>query len=793
MKVPLSWIKEYVDVTEDIQTLCDKMVGIGLEIEDVVYLGEKVTNVKVCRIVDIAQHPNAERLLCCKVDIGGEIIPIVTNDHHVKVGDKVPVALHNADLANGMHITKGKMRGEESWGMFCGAEELGINGDMYPGADSDGVLILQDGATVGADIRGEVGIDDYVLDVCVTANRQDCNSVLGLAREVAVALGKTCKQPDISYTEGTVETTDLVSVDVVADDICRGYYMQGVTDVTVAKSPVWLTSRLAKVGLHGINNLVDITNYVLFEIGQPMHAFDYDDIDEHKIVVRRATDGEKIVPLDGKEYTLCSDDLVIADQHRAVGLAGIMGGANSGIKDTTRCVLFESATFARKNVRRTGHRLGLRSDSSARFEKGIETYTNNLGLSRALHLIEQLGCGKITKGRISVGEVASDRIVQFDKRRIAKLLGIVIPDERILSILSSLNIATEIDGNNVKCVIPPYRDDIQRDCDLVEELIRVYGYDNITGTLMEKSRITTGGKTTEEKQIDDIKTLLCGLRYNECVFYPFAGKALFDKASTKPVDESVYIRVKNPIGEELSLMNRELAPNMLQCVALNLSRNNSELRLFEVGKAYLADSLPLVDLPIEQKRLSVCATETDFDSFRKDILQIVGSVTDGKIKLVRSSCDLLHTGISADIFVDGKNIGHFGKIHPQIASNFDIDVDCWYAELYLDELFRLARGDVRYQPFAKYPSVSRDFAFLCNEDVAVQDILDEFTCLSLVESAELFDIYRDEKLGEGKKSVAITVVFRDRNKTLQDSDIEKQCAKALKSLREKYNVVLREQ
>ena len=288
MKLPLSWLKDYVDITEDIETLCKKMVDIGLEIEEVVYLGENVTNVKVCKIVEINRHPNADKLLCCKVDIGNEIIPIVTNDHNVKVGDKVPVALHGANLHNGLHITKGKMRGEESFGMFCGSEELGINADMYPNADTDGVLILRSSAVVGEDVRKEVGIDDYILDVSVTANRQDCNSVLGLAREVAVALGKTCKEPDVSYTETSGLTADLVDVKVKATDICKGYYMQGLTDVKIGKSPLWITSRLAKVGLRSINNLVDITNYVLFEIGQPMHAFDYNDISDKCIIVRRA-------------------------------------------------------------------------------------------------------------------------------------------------------------------------------------------------------------------------------------------------------------------------------------------------------------------------------------------------------------------------------------------------------------------------------------------------------------------------------------------------------------------------
>lgn len=791
MKLPLSWIKEYVDVTEDIQTLCKKMVDIGLEIEEVVYLGEKVTNVVVCQIVDIAQHPNAERLLCCKVDIGGQIIPIVTNDHNVKVGNKVPVALHNANTANGLHITKGKMRGEESLGMFCGPEELGITADYYPNANVDGVLILQDDAVVGEDIRKVVGIDDYVLDVCVTSNRQDCNSVLGLAREVAVALGKTCKEPTVSYTECDVETRDLVNVHVQDQDLCPAYFMQGVVDVKIEKSPLWMTSRLAKVGLHGINNFVDITNYVLYEIGQPMHAFDHADISDNTIIVRRANEGEKIIPLDGKEYDLTTDDVVIADNSRAVGLAGIMGGANSGIKDTTSTVLFESASFARGNIRRTSRRLGLRSDSSARFEKGIESSTNILGLNRALHLVEQLGAGKIAKNPYCIGKMPQNKTIVFEQSRIQKLLGITIEKDRIISILQSLNIATTVENGTVTCIVPSYRDDISRDCDIIEELIRVYGYDNITGTLMEKSRITSGGKTEKHVFCDKVRTVLTGLRYNECIFYPFGGASLFEKASVNPIDESKYIRVKNPIGEELSLMARDLAPNMLQCVGLNLSRKNSNLKLFEIGKVYLADSLPLTQLPTEEQRVSICATDVTFESFRDDVLQVIYAFTNSGVTLARCESNCLHPGICAEVIIDGEGCGVFGKIHPQVATNFDIQTDCYYAELCIDKLLAHKRGAIKFSAISKFPSVARDFAFVCDEDVAVQNVLDEFLSLSLVESATLFDVYRGAQVGEGKKSIAISVVFTDATKTLQDKEIEKQSGKALRAIQEKYGVVLR--
>ena len=790
MKLPLSWLKDYVDITESIDVLCKKMVDIGLEIEELVYLGENVTNVKVCQIVEIAQHPNAERLLCCKVDIGEQIIPIVTNDHHVQVGDKVPVALHGSTLANGLQIKKGKMRGEESWGMFCGPEELGVTKDMYPNADVDGVLVLLPTAVVGEDIRKEVGIDDYILDVGITANRQDCNSVLGLAREVAVALGKECKEPDVSYTECEVPTRDLVTVEVQDFDVCPSYFMQGVVDVKIEKSPLWMTSRLAKVGLHGINNLVDITNYVLYEIGQPMHAFDQADVSDKAIIVRRAKDGETIVPLDGKEYTLTSEDLVIADKSRAVGLAGVMGGANSGIKDSTTCVLFESATFARGNIRRTSRRLGLRSDSSARFEKGIECATNILGLNRALHLVEQLGAGRVAKGAYCLGKMPETKTIVFEQSRIAKLLGITIEEQRIVSILQSLNIQTSIENGVVTCIVPPYRDDISRDCDIIEELIRVYGYDNISGTLMENSHITSGGKTSDDTLVDKAREVLNGMRYNECIFYPFGGKALFEKASLEPIDESAYIKLLNPIGEELSMMNRSLAPNMLQCASLNLSRKNSHLKLFEVGKVYLSDVLPLVELPEEQKRISICATDTTFDCFRDDVLQVLYAFCD-KATLQRSAQSILHPGISADIIVDGEIVGFFGKIHPQIAENFNIETSCFYAELNFDLLKTKVRGAIKYQPIAKYPSITRDFAFVADEDVPAQGILDVFLALPLVEDAQLFDVYRGEQLCAGKKSLAISVVFRDLNKTLQDSDIEKQVAKALKNIQEKFGACLR--
>ena len=795
MKAPLSWIKEYVDITEDMDTLCKRMVSIGLEIEEVQYLGDKVKNVVVCQIKSIKQHPNADRLRCCEVDIGDNIIPIVTNATNVKEGDKVPVALHDSYIADGTHITKGKMRGEPSDGMFCGIEELGITADWYDVPDEHGVLVLNADAVIGQDIRKEVGLDDYVIDVAVTSNRQDCNSVYGLAREIAVALGKQVRPLELDVVSDHSDNIDkYVDVRVEAQDLCPDYHMQGVKDVVIQKSPVWMTRRLAKVGLRGINNFVDITNYVLMEVGQPMHAFDYQYIKDKHIVVRRARQGETIVALDGKEYSLNENNLVIADNNDAVGLAGIMGGLDSGIKDSTTAVMFEAARFAKDNIRHSSRQLGLRSDSSARFERGIDSYTTVCGLNRALNLVNRLQCGTVIGGQIAVS--TSDnapKVVSFDKKRIKQLLGITISDKRIKQILESLQFGVAIEGKTVTVTVPPYRVDIDRDCDIIEELIRVYGYDNIKGTMMQRSHITKGGKSKLDKSMDSCRNMLCGLRYDECIFYPFAGEALYNKLSIDgKFDLNGAIRLSNPLGEELSLMNISLVPNMMQCVALNHSRKNYNVRLYELGKVYIANSLPLSQLPLEKNRLCMAASEdTDFDTFKKDVLQVVYTFVKS-VKLVRSNAEYLHPGMSADILVGDRLLGSIGKLHPTCAKQFEMARDVYVADIDYDALMELNTDSFVFRNIPKFPSIQRDFALVMDEQVPVQDILDDFSTLCpLSESVKLFDIYRSEKLGADKKSLAISVVFRAKDRTLADSDIEKQVKRCLSTLEERYGAVLR--
>lgn len=793
MKAPISWLNEYVDINVDIDTLCQRMVAIGLEIEEVEYLGNKISGVVIGQIESISAHPNADKLRCCSINVGSSVLPIVTNDQLVKVGDKVPVALDKAVLADGLVIKKGKMRGEESHGMMCCIENLGITTDMYPVLDVDGVLVLQDSAVVGENIIGEIGLDDYIIDVCVTANRQDCNSIYGLAREVAVALDMPLKPLETNYTTTDKLTSDFVNVQIVDSVLCPNYLMQGVTDVVIEQSPLWMRARLAKAGHNAINNIVDITNYVLTEVGQPMHAFDYSDINDKTIVVRRANSGETITALDTKQYKLDNNNLVIADKNDPVGLAGIMGGLNSGIKDNTSCVMFECARFARENIRRSSRTLGLRSDSSARFEKGIDAYTTQLGLDRALHLIEQLGCGNILGGRINCqAETITTTTVSFDKSKIKGLLGVDISDEHVVSILNKLQIVSTIDDGIVNCVVPAYRDDIKLPCDIIEEIIRVYGYDNIVGTMMSSSHITHGGKSKVHQWTDMIRTSLVAMKYSEAIFYPFAGKALYNKLTTNSnANTDMNIRILNPLGEELSMMNTSLLPNMLQCVGNNHSKKNSNIKLFECGKVYLTDKLPLEQLPVENNRLCIANSAYSYDSFASDIFSIV-DCAHRQYKLTRSSVGYLHAGMSADITINGKVVGCLGKLNPIIADNFGIVEDTYVADIDLDILYDLVDNSFCFQPFGKFPPVNRDFALVVAEDVAVQEMLDTMVDSSdICTSAEVFDIFRSDAVGEGLKSVAVSVTLVNNNKTLTDKDIDRAIDRILKCVASGFDAKLR--
>ena len=794
MKLPISWLKEYVDIGDITPIeLCEKLVNAGFEVEEIIYRGEGMSNVVVGRILDISKHPDADKLLVCRIDIGKEVLQIVTGAPNVFIGAVVPVATHNSYLPCGKHITRGSLRGVESNGMLCGGEELCVTEDIYHGASVDGILILNDNEIIGEDMVKVLGLDDYVLDISITANRPDCGSVYGMCREIAGILGNQCKELDLTYNI-TVDKDikQYVNVKVYDVDLCTNYAMSVVDNVTIAQSPLWLTRRLSAVGLRGINNLVDITNYVLIELGQPMHAFDYADITDKTIIVRRANKGENITLLDDKEYSLGEQMLVIADKTKPVGLAGIMGGVKSGIKQDTKTVAFESAIFAKGSIRHTSKDLNVRSDSSARFERGLDDYTSLLALDRALHLVQQLKCGQVVKGQIKIGEYTGLREIKFDKSRIVKLLGIEVPDKDIVRILNGLGILATIEKTTLNCIIPPYRADLTRPCDLIEEIIRIYGYSHITPTLLEDCRITIGGRSSVDTDINKIKGLLVSCGYNEIVTYSFGGRLTYEKLSVdKNADLSNNIKLLNPLGEEFSLMRRTLVADMLEVIAGNQSRHNEQLSLFELAKVYLTDKLPLESLPIEQRRLCVASTCQDaFYTVKDDLLSLLARMgIDASV--TSCQCEYLHPNISASLMCGDRVIGSVGLVHPTVADNYNIKSAVCVAELDVDTILSVKDDNIKYKSVPRFPAIERDFALVADIDMQSGKIIELIRkYCKHSESARVFDVYCGDQVGNNKKSIAINVVFRGEG-TLTDSDIEGEIKKCLSELNRQLNVVLR--
>ena len=782
MKAPFSWLKDYVDIDITAQELADKLFSCGFEVEELAYLGEKINRVVVGEVKALTPHPDSDHMQICVVDCGeyGHDLQIVTGAPNVYVGMKTPCALDGSTVAESnpqmleknpdgiKKIKKGKLRGVESFGMLCSGEELGINDDFYPGAEVNGLLDLAKDAPVGEDIKKIVGLDDWIFDISVTANRPDCQCILGIAREVAAVLKKPLKEPDYSYTAHKSSAAP-VTVEVLAPELCPRYVGHYVENVQGGVSPAWMRKRLALSGIRSISPVVDITNFVLLEMGQPMHAFDADEIGGRTIIVRRATQGEKIVTLDEKEFTLTPDNLVICDGTKPVALAGIMGGLNSEIKDTTKNVFFESAKFARDNVRKTSRALGQSSDSSSRFEKGVDAYTNAFGMARALHLIEELGCGTVTE--LCTDVCAADltpRTMTASVAKINALLGITVPDEEILSILERLNFKPVIDGDKLTVEIPGYRDDVDGYPDLAEEVIRMYGYDHITPTFLNAAQVTDGGLTDAQKKELHLKNILKTQGFMEAYNYSFYSPKDFDLMKL-PEDaaERNAVRILNPISEELSVMRTFLAPSMLMNAVRNIRRGNDEGREFEVANIYLPRNTAESEQPEERKHLvlGIWGGKQDFFDM-KGAVEYLASAFHLNFTFVRAQKPYLHPGVSAEIILDGKTVGCIGELDPGIAASLGLDKKVYLGELDLNALELDDR--VRYTNLPKFPAVKRDLALIADEALTCAQIEDVLmhSCKYVTE-AKLFDVYRGGQVPEGKKSMAFTLTFTP------DANVEK--------------------
>lgn len=772
MKVPFSWLKEYVDIDVTAEELEGRLFSCGFEVEELIDLSADVNRV-VVGVITEAVKQEGTHLTMCKLDCGdyGKDIEISTGADNIFVGAHVPAALDDSTLPGGIHIKAKPLMGVMSYGMLCSGAELGINDDYIDGAEVNGILILPEDTYAGQDICEVVGLNDYIFDISVTANRPDCQSVLGIAREVAAVLGKPLKMPATDYTPSAYAHPTL-SVDVEAKDLCPRYLGHYVRNITPAASPRWLKRRLALCGLRSISNVVDITNYVMLEIGQPMHAFDMDELESTRIIVRRAKNGETIVTLDEKEFTLSEQNLVICDGEKPVALAGVMGGLNSEIKDSTTQLLFESANFARDSIRKTSRSLGQTTDSSLHFEKGIAEYTTELGMARALHLIEELQIGEITASAFDVSAGAPREGKRFTASLdgINRILGIQVPADDVLRILRSLQFEVEQDGDTLSVVAPRWREDIEiGEPDLAEEVIREYGYEHIKPTFLATATTTSGGLTAEQKIRAKMKRTMVGEGFYEAstlAFYADADLDALHIAADAP--ERRVIRLLNPITSNLTIMRPLLIPSLLNVVVENIKRGNNAGRLFELANTYVPKQLPITELPDERLHLGFAAFGEDEDFFAmKGSVEAIGEAFG--IKLSVSRCEdkpFLHPGIAAYVLCGEDTVGYFGKLANDVSAELKLPKDNKAGQtIYLGEidyaaLMAHAPDSFRYQPIPTVPPISRDLALVADEAITCGQIETEIrkACPSVCD-VRLFDVYRSEHIGEGKKSMAFAIAF----------------------------------
>ena len=805
MLAPLSWLKEYVDIDVTPSELKEKLFSCGFEVEELYEVGKDIHDVVVGLVKTCEPIPDTH-LHLCSVDAGSHgTFQVCCGADNVRAGKKFPLALVGAQVImtgkdhvtveGVMTIKKGKLRGYESEGMLCSGVELGVTEDMYKGAGYNGLLELPDDAIVGEDVKPLLMLDDWIFDIAITANRPDCQSIYGIAREVAAVLNKEIKPLDLSFTEDGTKKEGF-KVSVLAPELCPRYIAHYVHDITIKESPQWMKRRLALVGIGAINNVVDITNYILTELGQPMHAFDASFIEGNEIVVRRAGNGEKIVTLDEKEFELNDSNLVICDGKKPVALAGIMGGLNSEILDTTKDVMFEAAKFMRDNIRKSSRALGQSSDSSSMYAKGVYEYTTVIAMKRALHLIEELGCGKVssTHEEVNSGNSIEPRELQVSIEKVNKVLGITVPTEDILRILKSLDFNPKADGDLLTLMIPAYREDMESYPDVAEEVIRMYGYDHVKSTFMPTAKVTMGGFNLQQRSTLKLKRALCGLGAYEGIHYSFFSPSDLDLLRlSDDAKERQAIKLINPINIDLSLMRTTLAPQMIRAMARNQKRDLLEGRIFEIGNAFIPKSLPLTEYPDERETLCVGIFGEEESFYKlKGFAKIVADCFDLKFTYEAATKPFLHPYQTAEIFCNDEKIGYLGKVSYEIMDDLDMRVPSFVMELDLSLLSKYYANEQKFIPLPKFAIEKRDFAFVVDKDVscaAIENGIKE--ACKYVTEVKLFDVYEGLKLGLNKRSMAFSVVFTPQNEEFNDEKIEGYVKKILKNLEAKLGVTLR--
>lgn len=792
MKVPISWLKEYANIDIGIKEFCDGMTMSGSKVEGYRTHGDEVERVVIGRILKIKDHPDADKLVICDVDTGTGTIQVVTGAKNIKENDLVPVALDGAKLPGGMNIKKGKLRGEVSEGMLCSLGELNLTVNDYPDAIEDGIFVMDGDYETGTDIKKALGLDDPIVEFEITSNRPDCFSVIGLAREAAVTFGTDFKLGKPSPKAVGVGTIDeMISIEVLDSELCPRYTARAVTDVKIGHSPEWMRRRLRDAGVRPINNIVDITNYVMLEYGQPMHAFDMDLLGGAKIIVRRAEDGEKIMTLDDKPRKLDSNMLVIADENRPMAVAGVMGGADSEVSADTHTILFESANFERTSVRLTAQKLAMRTESSGRFEKGLDINNTVPAVDRACELVEMLGAGKVVEGMIDVcTEIPEKDPVEFRPEKINEFLGTDIPREEMISILSSLEFDVQKNG-----VTPPsFRLDIECEADLAEEVARFHGYNTIKATMPSGGASVMEGRTKTQKIKDEIEGICLASGMFEIYTFSFASPDVFDKLGLAEDDHRrKSVKIRNPLGEDFSIMRTTTLPDMIKVVSHNSNRSVENGAFYEMSHTYHPDEN--AELPL-QKTILTLGMYGDCDFY--DLKGIIEEITErlGVCDVTFKAYDkdpVYHPGRCAEVVSDKGRLGVFGQINPVLCDTFGVPGETYLGTMDVEALVELSNEERYYSELPKFPSIDRDIAVLVKDEVTVDDVKKVISAAGGANLLEVsfFDMYKGEQVGEGRKSLAFSLVFRSNERTLREEEVNRSFDDIVAALKEELEAELR--
>lgn len=817
MLASLEWLKQYVDINISVAELCDKITRVGLEVDTVTYLGDGLEGVITGKVMEISRHPNSDHLWICMIDYGqeGDLVQILTGAQNVHQYDIVPVAVVGSKLPassrnpEGMKLKKAKMRGLDSFGMLCSAEELGIDSKLLLPEQRSGIFILPQETPIGVDIKDVLGLNDTIIDIDLTSNRADCFSIVGLAREISAITGCPLKMPAMDVKETAHgNASEYVNVKIDAPDLCSRFSTRVLKDIKIAPSPEWMQRRLRACGVRPISNVVDVTNYVMLELGQPMHAYDADKIADNTLIVRRAEEGEKLVTLDEKERILNSSMITISDTEKAAGLGGVMGGLLTEVTDVTKNVILEAASFNGPSIRRTSRALGLRSEASGRFERGVDTILTHNALNRAAHLLESMGACETFAGIVEAyPKEVKPAVIITSPAKINGRIGCEISREEIISILNKLGFGIEEQGEKLSLTAPSWRRDIECDADISEEVARMHGYDYIESHQPEL-KITQGHQSVLDDVKDSIQDYMVTAGLNEMMTYSFIKANAFDKMLLVAEDvRRNCIEILNPITDAFSVMRTSMIPSALQTASFNLRNHNASVALFELGRIFVPQSLPLTADPMERSVLTAVLSgrfgelnwcnrknNVDFYDMKGIVEGLLETLQVYDYTLERSDATYLHPGKSCNIIVNGKVVGSFGEVHPTVQENFELDQVTYVLELEVEPLVEYASAVPKYHHLPKYPAMSRDIAVV----VPIEVTDDEIEAVirdhagELLQTVRVFDIYTGKQVAEGYKSMAFNLTYQAADRTLTDAEVDVSMKKVIAEVSEQYKAKLRD-